>query len=127
LSGFIIVDNRLFLLRHRELTVVFIPVGEGEGDDVVARIGDVVLDAVGGEQRRAVDQSPRVRGDGNGDLAEVLGEGHHKVVAVDGGLDGGTFGGTLYSSLFNGNVPDAINNINDSAIGTAPCCLQNQS
>ena len=37
----------LVLIRHRKLAIVLIPIGKGEGDDVVARKRDVDLDAVG--------------------------------------------------------------------------------
>ena len=36
----------LTLIRHRKLTIVLIPVGKGEGDDVIARVGDVDLQAI---------------------------------------------------------------------------------
>ena len=40
-------------------------------------------------------------------LAEVLEEGHHEEMAVDGGLDGGAFGNALHMSLLylNGMIP----------------------
>ena len=39
-------DDKLMMVvlvsvRHRELAAVLVAVGEGEGDDVVARLGDV--------------------------------------------------------------------------------------
>ncbi len=36
----------LTLIRHRKLTVILVPVGKGEGDDVVARVGDVDLQVI---------------------------------------------------------------------------------
>ena len=35
------------LIRHLELTVVLVAVGEGEGDHVASRVGDVEHHAVG--------------------------------------------------------------------------------
>ena len=43
----------LTLIRHRKLTIVLIPVGKGEGDDVIARVGDVDLQAVRRSYRKA--------------------------------------------------------------------------
>ena len=100
--------RRQFLIRHRELTVVLVPVGESEGDDIVARVGDVELDAVGCRGRGAVDQGPCGRGDRYGDLAEVLDEGHREVVAINGSLDGGTFWGFMRIPFLNQNMAEAI-------------------
>lgn len=125
MSGFITVDNRLFLIRHRELAIILVLVGESEGDDIVARVGDVELDAVGCRGRGAVDQGPCGRGDRYGDLTEILGEGHREVVAVNGSLDGGTFGGSLNIGMFNLNVAEAIHHV--CAFGTAPYCRKDES
>ena len=41
------------LIRYRKLTVILVPIGKGEGDDVVARVGDVNLQAIRGSYRKA--------------------------------------------------------------------------
>ena len=64
------------LIRYCKLAIIHVPVGEGEGDDVVARERDVELDAVGGEGSRTVHGHARGSGYLHGHLAEVLGECH---------------------------------------------------
>lgn len=87
------------LIRHRKLSIVFIAIGKREVDDVVPRVGDVELQAVGRGDGQRFHIAPRCRCDFDGHLTEVLREGDREIVAVDGGLDGGTFGDTLHIVL----------------------------
>ena len=48
---FLKVDH-LFLICYRKLTVILITVGKSEGDDVVARVGDVELHSIRGSYRK---------------------------------------------------------------------------
>ncbi len=60
------------LIRHRKLPIVFVSVGEGDGEDVVARGGNVELRAVGRCKGLAVDRSSRVGFHIHGHMADVL-------------------------------------------------------
>ena len=117
--------RRHFLIRHRELAIIPVPVGEGEGDDVVARVGDVELDAVGRRGRGAVNQGPCGRGDRYVDQTEVLGEGHREVVAINGSLDGGAARSSMHIGFINLNMAVAIRQV--GASGIAPCCWKDES
>ena len=74
-------------IRHLELPIIHVVVGEGEGDYVTARVGDVEVHAVGRVDGVVIHRGARRGGDVDGHLAEVLGEDHREDVAVDGGLD----------------------------------------
>ena len=73
------------LVSYGEFPIVLVAVGEGEGDDVVARKRDVELQAIGREARTGLHIAACGGGDLNGHLAEVLCEGNGQVMAVDGG------------------------------------------
>ena len=64
------------LICYRKLTVILIPVGEREGDDVVPGMGYVEIHAIGRLGGKAVHRCSRGRGHFNGYLAEVFGEVH---------------------------------------------------
>ena len=96
------------LIRHRKLPIVFISVGEGDGEDVVARGGDVELRAVGRGERLAVDRGSRVGFHFHGHRADVLGEDNAERVAADGGLDGVAAGGAIDIPFFYGYIAVAI-------------------
>ena len=96
------------LIRHGKLPVVLIPVGEGDGEDVVARGGNVELHAVGRGERLAVDQGSRGGFHLHGHRADVLGEDDAEHVAADGGLDGVATRNTLNGTYFNINMAIAI-------------------
>ncbi len=64
------------LICHRKLTVILIPVGEREGDDVIPGMGYVEIHAIGRLGGKAVHRRSRGRGHFDGNLAEVLGEEH---------------------------------------------------
>ena len=96
------------LIRHLELAVILVAVGQGEVDDVAARVGDVEVHAVGGGDGCGVNFVAVGGGYLNRHLAKVLQEDNGKDVTVDGGLDGVAFGDTLYSSLFYTDMANAI-------------------
>ena len=98
----------MFLIRHLELAVVLVAVGEGEGDYVASRVGDVEHHAVGRWGADEVHRQACGGGDVDGDLAKVLGEGHREEMAVDGGNDGVGFGFLMNSSFHNANNTVAI-------------------
>ena len=95
-------------IRHRKLPIVFVSVGEGDGEDVVARGGNVELRAVGRCKRLTVDRSPRVGGDLHSHMADVLCEDNGERVAVDGGFHGVAARGALYGFLLHCNRTVAI-------------------
>ena len=72
----------LCLVCNSKFAVILIPVGKGEVDDVVSRVGDVELEAVGREARFGLHIAASGRCDFHDHLAEVLGEDHDKSVAV---------------------------------------------
>ena len=91
------VNDKNSLIGYRKFTVILVSVGEGEGDDVVSRLGDVELETIGRFHRRiAENHRSRDLVQLHRHFTDVLREGYRKVVAVDGGLDGGAFGGTFY-------------------------------
>ena len=92
----------IILIRHLELPVVLVAVGEGEGNNITTRIGDVEVHAVGGGEGVVVHRDTRRGGDVDGHFAEVLGEDNGKHVTGDGGLNGGFFGLALNMCLLNG-------------------------
>ncbi len=113
------------LIRHRKLPIILIPVGEGDGEDVVARGGNVELRAVGRGERLAVDRGSRVGGDLHGHMADVLGEDDAERVAADGGLDGQISRGILSFCHFYGNI--AITVVNICADRATPCRRKHKS
>ena len=76
------------LIRHGELAVVFVAVGEGEGDDVIARKRDVVEQSFWRMRGFISQDDARNGGDFNGHLPDAFGEGDGQAMAVDGGVDG---------------------------------------
>ena len=68
----------LFLICYRKLTVILVPVGKGEGDNVIPRIGNVDLQAVGCLDGSVINGGPCSRGNLHGHLAKVFGEHHTK-------------------------------------------------
>ena len=93
------------LIRHRKLPIVFVSVGEGDGEDIIARSE---LRAVGRGERLAVDRGSRVGFHFHGHRADVLGEDNAERVAADGGLDGVAAGGALDCLFLNINVAITI-------------------
>ena len=75
-------------IRHVELAVVLVAVGEGDGDHVAACAGEVGGEAVGGPNGGVVDPIAHGGGDIDLDCSEVLGEGYREGMAVDIGQDG---------------------------------------
>ena len=93
----------IYSIRHLELAVVLVAVGQGEGHDVAAgvvKVGDV---AVGGPDVPVIHGAARGIGDLDLHIAEVLGENHRQLVPVDGGLDSGGFGYSLNFGFINSN------------------------
>ena len=99
---------KLFLVRHFKLSVVLIAVPEGDGDDVVARVGDVGDVAVGSPDVAVIDRATRSSGDLDLNIAEILKEGHREGVAVDGGIDGRASWSVFYPGLFNKDMAVSI-------------------
>ena len=102
------VGNLFCLIRHRKFPIVLIAVGQGEGDDVISSKGDVELQAVWGHARIHLHVAASAGGDFNGHLAEVLGEDHGEVVAIDGGMNGGAFWCVVCIPFHNKNMAEAI-------------------
>ena len=96
------------LIRYRKLPIILIPIGKRKGDDVVAGVGDVELQAVRGHARIHLHVAARAGGDFNGHLAKVLGEDHGEVVAVNGGMNGGAFWCVVCIPFHNKNMAEAI-------------------
>ena len=96
------------LIRHRKLPIILVSVGESDGEDIIARSGDVELRAVGRGERLAVDRGSRVGFHFHGHRADVLGEDNAERVAADGGLDGVATGGALDCLFLNINVAITI-------------------
>ena len=72
-----------FLFRYRKLTVILVPVGKVEGDDVIACAGEINLHAIRCKHQVIVYQYTRSRSDLHGNLAEVFGESDQKHIPVD--------------------------------------------
>ena len=121
----VLMFKRWFLIRHRELAVVLVAVGEGEVYDVIARLRDVDDQAVG--RRRCFVAEKQTVGSGNHHchLADVLREGNGQRVAVNGSMDGRTPWGVLYCRLLNLNMAMAIRRT--GARSTAPCRWQQKA
>jgi len=100
-------------IRHLELAVVLVPVGQGEGHDVAAGVVDIDDVAVGGPDVPVIHGAARGIGDLDLHIAEVLGEDHRQRVPVDGGLDGGAFGNACDLSLFYGNLKGSTSVLNN--------------
>ena len=113
------------LVCHRKLTIIFIPVGEREGDDVIPGMGYVEIHASGRLGGKALNRRSCGSGHFNGNLAEVLGEHHYKHVAVDDCLDCGALRDTLNMAFLNMDRAMAIRRT--GARGTAPCRRQQQA
>ena len=115
------VNQLVCLIRHRKLTVILVTIGESESDNVVSRLGDVELEAVGrlhgrvAENHRSWDLVQLHR-----HITDVLREGHREVMAIDGGLDGVAFGDALNRPSFDTNRARLFYNLS-SVISTAPC------
>ena len=114
-----------FLIRHRELAVVFVAVGEGEVYDVVARLRDVDDQAVGRGCCFVAETHAVGSGHLHVNLADVLREGNGQRVAVNGSMDGRTPWGVLYCRLLNLNMAMAIRRT--GARSTTPCRWQHQA
>ena len=63
-----------YLINHRKLPIILIPVRKCKGDNVITRIGDVELDAVGGNAGISLYISARGGGNLYVNLAKVFGE-----------------------------------------------------
>ena len=109
----------LSLVCYRELTVVLITVGQGEGYDEVSHVDDVEVHAVGRGSGLRLYLAAGDGSDLNVNLAEVLQEYDGKVVAIDGGLDGGAFRSTLDKTFFYFNNIIAIDGF--CAVGVTQC------
>ena len=115
----------LFLVCYGKFPVILVAVGEGEGDNVVARKRDVELQTIGREARVGLHIAASGGSDFHGHLAEVLGEDHGEGVAVDGGLDGVAFWNALIVTFFNNDMAIAVQSAD--VIGSTPCCWHQQS
>ena len=73
----------MHLIRYRKLSVILIPIGEGEVDNVITRKRDIELEPVGREAGIKLYIAARGRGDLHYHFAEVLGEDDSKYQAVD--------------------------------------------
>ena len=91
-------------IRHLELSVIDVSVGEGEGDNVTARVGDVENHAVGRVNGRGLHLAAGSVRNLHADLPEVVQEHDRKVMAVDGSLDGGSAGAAVDTPHFNNNA-----------------------
>ena len=80
---FFMVFVLLSLIRHLELAVVLIAVGEGDGDHVTACAGEVGGKAIGRPNRGVFYPVAQGGGDIDLDRPEVLGEGYCEGMAVD--------------------------------------------
>lgn len=72
----------MHLIRYRKLSVILIPIGEGEVDNVITRKRDIELEPVGREAGIKLYIAARGRGDFHGHFAKVLGEDNCEHVAV---------------------------------------------
>ena len=96
-------------IRHLELAVIDIAVGQGEGDDITPRAGDVNDHAVGRGSRLGLHLAATCQRNLNRHLAEVFKKDDGKRVAVNGGINGRCFGDALGLGYFNNNGAKAIN------------------
>lgn len=71
------------LIRYGKLTIILITVGKGEGNDVVANVGNVKDYAVWRISRHSGNGIARNRRNFNSHLSEVFCENHSENMAVD--------------------------------------------
>ena len=99
-------------IRHLELAVVLVAVGEGDGDHVASSAGDVGGEAVGRPNGGVIDPVAQGGGDLDLDRPEVLGEGHREGMAVNIGQDGRAFGGVVNSGFFDCDITITLDRLN---------------
>lgn len=95
------------LIRYRKLTIILVSIGEGESDDVIPGLVEIKPEAIGRYRLEAEDHRARNLVQFHRHCADVLREGHHKVMTINGGLDGVAFWDACDMSFFylNGTIP----------------------
>ena len=111
------------LVRHLEFAVVLVAVGEGDRDNVLARVDDLGYEGVGGPDMTVIDRAAGRGGDLDLDVAQVLCEGHRKEMAVDVSLDGVSPGAALDMGSHYRNLTGSVKRI--GYIGKNMCSKQN--
>ena len=72
----------VFSIRYRKLSIVLVPVGEREGDNVIPCLENVKLYAVGRWGRKVIHVGTIRRGYFYSHLAKVFCEGHKKNMTI---------------------------------------------